>query len=886
MRKIVLVSLCTLLLLTACSQVRETADQILTPPPMEEEGDIPPEIATAAAATLMAMATEDPQVSSEAESQATAVPEEVEVEDTGEKTIDEPAEDAEVTSNESDSDETTDGEADLSANEENVTESESDSVMDSPAPVSVFYPNATYQLGESLEVGAYLFRHWVSESGEPYQGLLSIDGPGMDNIWFENVTAISVVESPDLNNNGIPEVTVEQYTGGASCCFGNTVYEVRDEGLTKLLKLRPNKTGAQFEDLNGDGVAEALTTDDIFSHRYCGGAGSPYPLVVMQYDAEADAYLPASPDFPDAYLDSIAYGKSQAETIEPGDMGELDGTNKCAVLYYALPLLYSGQTDLAWQAFEEHYQGDDADAFRWEIEDALQASDLYTGIYQAVNPDYEIGSAIDPSVEYELAESLDYGRFVFEYFTYPDGDLPGGDYVRIMADGERFAIVDYAIGFGDLNGTDLTNDGTPEVIIERFTGGAHCCSGTEVYSVGDRLENVLSRVPAECGGGFNDLDGDGTYEYITCDDVFAYAYCPYVGSPFPQVVMKYDVDRGYIPASPEFPQVYDESIVRNLESAQVSEPGAYGEFDGSNKCSVLPVVLDYLYSGQDELAWQTFNDIYKGDDIASFPGDILRTVSNSRMYVAPPQDAVLPGEASDVTYAVVGVAADDVLNMRSGPGVENDIVGTIGPDGQVIRILPAEIDPTQPDWVKAVYGVNEGWVNATFLAEQKGFIDRVIDVKADTVMQALRDRDMTPVALETHPEKGLLISADGFIDETDPQFIADFVAGLMADTTVYSWGFGFGDGEEIRYTFADYLSEIAYTEDLAQPDLIGFRERVSSGNTIDNSQQVFPDGVVIEYYYAGTEEYGYLDWRSIRLVFEPFENDWKLVAIVADAWAP
>ncbi len=883
MRKIVLVSLSALLFLTACSQVRETADQILTPPPMEEEGDIPPEIATAAAATLMARSTSQ-------DTEDAAEPESKDIEVTADEGADsadaETVEDAVTEENVEDA---TDDEVTDSADDEEeavASDAQDDVVLNSPPPTSIFYPKATYQLGETLTVGNYSFRHWVADEGAPYQGMLSIDGPGTDNIWFENVTAVSLLDAPDLNNNGIPEVSVDFYTGGASCCFGTTVYEVHDEGLDKLLNLRPNKTGAQFEDLDGDGIAEALTTDDIFSHRYCGGAGSPYPLVVLKYDADTNAYAPASTDFADAYLDSIAYGKSQAETIEPGAMGELDGTNKCAVLYYALPLLYSGQTDLAWQAFDEHYQGDDADAFRWEIEDALQASDLYTGIYQAVNPDYELGSSIDPSVEYELAETLDYGRFVFEYYTYPDGDLPGGDYVRIMADGERFEIVDYAIGFGELNGTDLTNDGTPEVIIERFTGGAHCCSGTEVYSVGDRLENVLSRVPAECGGGFNDLNGDGVFEYITCDDVFAYAYCPYVGSPFPQVVMKYDPDLGYIPASPEFPQVYDESIVRNLESAQLSEAGAYGEFDGSNKCSVLPVVLDYLYSGQDDQAWQTFNELYKGDDIASFPGDILRTVSNSRMYVAPPQDTVQPGQTLDATFAVVGVAADDVLNMRSGPGVENDIVGTIGPDGQVIRILPAEIDPSQPDWVKVVYGVNEGWVNANFLAEQRGFIDRVIDVKADTVIQALRDGEMTAVALETHPEKGLLISADGFIDETDLQFAVDFVAGLMSDTTVYSWGFGFGEGEEILYSFPDYLSEIAYTEDLAQPDLIGFRERVSSGNTIDNSAEVFPDGAVVEYYYAGTDEYGYLDWRSIRLVFEPLDNDWKLVAIVADAWAP
>ncbi len=878
MRKIIVMSLCCLaLLLAACSQVREAADQVLTPVPveMENEGDIPADIATAAAATIAAMSNEEPKSADVVVTEVAGIADPTAAPDDADSTLDAATPEATALT-----------EPDAAPEMEIFTENDVNKISaDVVPPVSAFTPDADYEFAEEVQVGAFIFRHWVTNY-EISQGIVTIDGPGLEAFQVENATGITVYDVPDLTGNGLPNVSIERFTGGASCCFGNVVYEVTDTELVKILNLEPNKTGAQFEDINDDGIAEALTTDNIFAYRYCGGATSPYPLVVLSYDADTQAYTPASIDYPDAYIDSIAFGQAQASTVEPGDLGELDDTNKCPVLYYVLPLLYSGQTDLAWTAFDEYYEGDDAEAFRWEIEDSLQASKLYVGDYQSINPDYELGSALDPSVAYELTETLDYGRFVFEYFTYPDSDLPGGDYVRIMADGERFEVIDYVIGFNDLTDTDLTNDGTPEVVIERFTGGAHCCSGTEVYSVGERLENVLSRTPSECGGAFNDLDDDGTYEFITCDDVFAYAYCPYVGSPFPQVVMTFDPEIGYTPASPTFPDVYAETIVRNREAAEISDPGAYGEFDGSNKCSVLPVVLDHLYAGQQDLAWSEFERLYTADDAPNFREEIQRIVGNSLLYVAPPQDAVLPGEAADAIFAVVGVAADDVLNMRAGAGVEYDIVATIGPDGQAIRLLPTPLDPNAPDWVPVVYGTDEGWVNSAFLAEQRGFIDRTIDVKADAIIQAIRDRDISVIAAEAHPEKSLLVSADGFIDETDPQFSIDFIPGLLDDTTEYTWGLGFGEDGEINYTFSDYLTEIAYTADLAQPDLIGFRERVSSGNTIDNAAQVFPDGVVVEYYYAGTDEFGYLDWRSLRLIFEPIDNDWKLVAIVSDAWTP
>ena len=44
-------------------------------------------------------------------------------------------------------------------------------------------------------------------------------------------------------------------------------------------------------------------------------------------------------------------------------------------------------------------------------------------------------------------------------------------------------------------------------------------------------------VSTGCGPGeFRDLDGNGTMEFITCDDRWGYAYCSFAESPFPSVV--------------------------------------------------------------------------------------------------------------------------------------------------------------------------------------------------------------------------------------------------------------------------------------------------------------------------------------------------------------
>ena len=71
-------------------------------------------------------------------------------------------------------------------------------------------------------------------------------------------------------------------------------------------------------------------------------------------------------------------------------------------------------------------------------------------------------------------------------------------------------------------------------------------------------------------------------------------------------------------------------------------------------------------------------------------------------------DAVVPGEAH--ALCVRGVASDDVLNMRSGPGTGNRIVGAIPPGVCGVRLLDRS-----GRWRRVRYGGGTGWVNGRFL---------------------------------------------------------------------------------------------------------------------------------------------------------------------------
>ncbi len=64
---------------------------------------------------------------------------------------------------------------------------------------------------------------------------------------------------------------------------------------------------------------------------------------------------------------------------------------------------------------------------------------------------------------------------------------------------------------------------------------------------------------------------------------------------------------------------------------------------------------------------------------------------------------------------VVGVAADDTLNVRIGPGVENPVVGRLAPD-TVVRTTGNRAPVAGSDWVEVQTPEGYGWVNGTYLA--------------------------------------------------------------------------------------------------------------------------------------------------------------------------
>jgi len=102
---------------------------------------------------------------------------------------------------------------------------------------------------------------------------------------------------------------------------------------------------------------------------------------------------------------------------------------------------------------------------------------------------------------------------------------------------------EFEVGFGDpLHVVDLDGDGEPEVLVELYTGGAHCCFSTVVLRFDGRRYRGLMHIWGNVGYHLARLDDHGP-ELVSADARFAYEFTSFAESAFPVQIWRYQRGR-------------------------------------------------------------------------------------------------------------------------------------------------------------------------------------------------------------------------------------------------------------------------------------------------------------------------------------------------------
>jgi hypothetical protein len=186
---------------------------------------------------------------------------------------------------------------------------------------------------------------------------------------------------------------------------------------------------------------------------------------------------------------------------------------------------------------------------------------------------------------------------------------------------------------------DIQNDGQPEIIVWQYDGGNHGTFQIQGFNTGTNLTKILNTPPTMCEGEFKDLNGDGIVEFRTCDHTFVYynSRCSYASSPFVNAIFQYQPQKGYQISNLDFLEIYSEAIsihTKRIQDFQTNPTWSKETLREEIQCNILPLVLDYLYSGQSDKAWQVLDEHYQFEDVNDFRQDIEKRIHESPFFVS------------------------------------------------------------------------------------------------------------------------------------------------------------------------------------------------------------------------------------------------------------
>ncbi len=210
------------------------------------------------------------------------------------------------------------------------------------------------------------------------------------------------------------------------------------------------------------------------------------------------------------------------------------------------------------------------------------------------------------------ADTVELGAYyaiLFDHYDHGHKSYLNNEIGIFKGQDELITIDEGGASFADLRGFDSTRcknpyfcdinaDGKREFLISYYTGGANCCFGAYLYSVGDTLELQFHIEPNLRDYSLIDLDKDRIPEFVYFDNLFAHwqdCYRCYL----PLLIWRWDGEK-YRLANYR----YSDYILKDYDLAHLP----CGEDWGT--------VITLYYAGKSEIADSLFNACWPLDELA------------------------------------------------------------------------------------------------------------------------------------------------------------------------------------------------------------------------------------------------------------------------------
>ncbi len=114
---------------------------------------------------------------------------------------------------------------------------------------------------------------------------------------------------------------------------------------------------------------------------------------------------------------------------------------------------------------------------------------------------------------------------------------------------------------------DLESNGQPDVVLDLYSGGAHCCWIEQVFSFdpGTMTYVMTQRNFGDPGEEIVDLGHTGRYEFLTADDWFAYEFTDFAASGLPIQILTFS-GRHFVNVTRHYPKLIVRDAARWMKA--------------------------------------------------------------------------------------------------------------------------------------------------------------------------------------------------------------------------------------------------------------------------------------------------------------------------------
>lgn len=106
----------------------------------------------------------------------------------------------------------------------------------------------------------------------------------------------------------------------------------------------------------------------------------------------------------------------------------------------------------------------------------------------------------------------------------------------------RISLDDWRGGLGSLPlpvlGTNVTGGDTPQIVIETYSGGAHCCFALRIIELTDPVRVRNLPFNGDYGAYFRRTPDGEAWELVGAETIFAYWHASFAGSPAPRIIYR------------------------------------------------------------------------------------------------------------------------------------------------------------------------------------------------------------------------------------------------------------------------------------------------------------------------------------------------------------